>query len=46
MAGIQDLSQGTFAALWGDVQDRSRETFMISLKTESPRVNGGLLNGI
>lgn len=46
MAGVQDPSQDTFAALWGDVQDRSTETFMISLKNESPGVNGGLLIGI
>lgn len=46
VADIQDLSQDTFAALWGDVQDHSTETFMISLKTESARVNGGLLIGI
>lgn len=46
MAASQELSQDTFAALWGDVQDCSTETFMISLKNESPRVNGGLLIGI
>lgn len=46
MAGVQVPSHDTFAALWGDVQDRSTETFMISLKNESPRANGGLLIGI
>lgn len=46
MAGGQDPTHDTFAALWGDAWARSAKTFMISLKNESPRVNGGLLIGI